>query len=244
MEKNIEDFINHFRRIKKESFNKALRNGYTGIGFTYETLLGKKEDNSYKPDFNGIEIKTKLGYSRSNMTLFTIVPQSEKGIKYIYNKYGYSRFYNRINKVFRYDIYANCNLSIRNIYIMRLKVDRENKRIKLVILNSSYQKIEDDIFWEFSYLKERLETKLNTLAIIKGYPYKRNNEKVYKYTNLSIYKLKDFEAFLRLIEEDKIYITFNIGTHLDEAKYGQIYDRGTAFKIDNKYIEELFTKIY
>ena len=244
MEKSIEIFIENFKKIKNKEFNKSLRSGYTGIGFTYESLLGKKEDNSYNPDFNGIEIKTKLGYSKSNMTLFTLVPQSEKSIKYIYDKYAYNHYFNKANRVFRHDIYANCNLSIQNIYIMRLKVDRDSKKLRLVILDSSYQKIEDEIFWSFDSLKERLEIKLNTLAIIKGYPYKRNNDKVYKYTNLSIYKLKSFEFFLKLIEEDKIYVTFNIGTHMDGIRFGQIYDRGTAFKIKNEYIDDLFTKIY
>ena len=244
MQNNIEHFITNFKKIRRQKFSKALRNGYTGIGFTYESLLGKKEDNSYNPDFEGIEIKTKLGYSKSNITLFTLTPQSEEGIKYIYNKYAYSRRYNQSDKNFRCDIYAKSRNLILNRYIIKIKVDRINQKIKLIFLNSLYQKIDDKIFWNFSDVKERLNTKLSTLAIVKGYPYKINNERVYKYTNLSIYKLKGFEDFLRLIEEDKIYITFNIGTHLDKRRYGQIYDRGTAFKIKNSSIEELFDKIY
>lgn len=244
MKKNIDTFIKNFKQIKSKEFNKALRNGYTGIGFTYETLIGKKEDNSFNPDVDGIEIKTKLGYSKSNMTLFTLAPQSEKNIKYIYDKYAYSRYYNQINKTFRFDIFANRNIPIQNIYIMRLKVNRIKQRLELIILDSSYQEIDSEIYWNFNFLKERLEIKLNTLAIIKGYPYKKGGEKAYKYTNLSIYKLRSFDIFLKLIEENKIYITFNIGTHMDESKFGQIYDRGTAFKIKNEYIDELFIKIY
>ncbi len=244
MEKNIETFINNFKKIKKQGFNKALRSGYTGIGYTYESLLGKKEDKSFNPDIDGIEIKTKLGYSKSNITLFTLVPQSKKSIKYIYDKYAYERYYNHGEKSFRHDIYANHNILIHDTYILRLKVDREERKIRLIILNSSYQEIDNDIFWDFNSLKERLEIKLNTLAIIKGFPYKKNGEKTYKYTNLSIYKLKSFDIFLKLIEENKIYVTFNIGTHTDDSRYGQIYDRGTAFKIKNEYIDKLFNRIY
>ena len=244
MDNNIKIFIKKFKDIKKQSFNQSLRKGYTGIGFTYETLIGKKEDNSYHPDFNGIEIKTKLGYSKTNITLFTLVPQSEKGIKYLYNKYGYNRYSSQDIRSLRCDVYANQNNLIQNKYIMRLKINREEEKIELIVLNSSYEVIDYDIFWSFSLIKERLETKLKTLALIKGYPYKRNNEKNYKYTNLSIYKLKDFEGFLKMLEEGKAYITFNIGTHTSKERYGQIYDRGTAFKINSNYIDYLFKKIY
>lgn len=244
MDNNITTFIDKFKEVKNKSFNKSLRAGYTGIGFTYEALIGKKEDNSYNPDFNGIEIKTKLGYSKTSITLFTLVPQSEKGIKYIYNKYAYKRSNNQSLKCLRCDVYSNLNFLTQNKYIMRLRINRLMRMIELIVLNSSYEKIDGCIYWTFESLKERLETKLQTLALVKGYPYKKNNEMVYKYTNLSIYKLKNFETFIKMIEENKIYITFNIGTHRSKKRYGQIYDRGTAFKINSKYIEELFTKIY
>ena len=244
MEDNIKKFLDDFKRIKAKKLNKSLRTGYTGIGYTYETLIGKKEDNKYFPDINGIEIKTKLGYSKSNLTLFTLVPQSKNGIKYLYNKYGYERCHGNNGKIFRCDVYSDRNVLIQNKYIMRLKIDRNNKIIRLIILNCCYEKIDDSIYWNFDVLKERLETKLNILAIIKGYPYKRDNVKNYKYTNISIYKLKNFETFIKMIESNKIYITFNISTRLETKKHGQVYDRGTAFKIRNNFIDDLFEKIY
>ena len=60
---------------------------------------------------------------------------------------------------------------------------------------------------------------------------------------MSIYHLKNFQKFLELIEQDKIYICFNINEFLDNESVIRIKDRGTAFKLDNYYIEELFDLI-
>lgn len=64
MKNNIEELKKYFTTIKNNNQN-SLREGNIGIGYTFETLIDKKEDNLPLPDFNGIEIKTKLGYSKS-----------------------------------------------------------------------------------------------------------------------------------------------------------------------------------
>ena len=49
---------------------KSTRSGFTGIGKTFEDLIGKTEDTLEELDFHGIEIKTKRGYSKGYTTLF------------------------------------------------------------------------------------------------------------------------------------------------------------------------------
>ena len=93
-------------------------------------------------------------------------------------------------------------------------------------------------------IKNRLFTKINYLAYVKGYPYKINNETYYKYTNLYIYKLKTFNDFLNLLEKDLLYLTFNISTFNKVERLNQIHDHGVAFKLRNTCILRLFNKIY
>ena len=76
MENIIKELIQKFDEIKKGGLYKSQRCGSTGIGYTFEKLLGKEEDYSYAPDYKGIEIKTKLGYSKCPVTLFSLVPKS------------------------------------------------------------------------------------------------------------------------------------------------------------------------
>lgn len=244
MEENIEKLKKIFNRIKNMELSESLRSGTTGLGYTFETLIGKREDNKTDPDFLGIEIKTKLGYTKSPLTLFTLVPlkENKSSIKFILNNFGYPDK-NKKLRSFRGNVFCNFNNIIANKYIFKLCINKKNQKLELIIYNLYMQKINNEIYWDLSEIKKRLFTKLNYLALIKGYPYIRNNQKFYKYTYLSIYKVKNFETFLKLIEEDKIFIVFNIGMHKSADRFGQICDRGTAFRIKQEYLEELFDKI-
>ena len=72
MQTEIKNLKTLFQNIKNKGLNKSLREGHTSIGFTFESLINKKEDNFSLPDYNRIEIKTKLGYSKKPLTLLTI----------------------------------------------------------------------------------------------------------------------------------------------------------------------------
>ena len=71
---------------------ESKRTGTTGIGYTFETLLGKKEDKNFTPDFMGIEINAKLGYSKSPLTLFNLTPymNNNSSIQYIIDNFSYN----------------------------------------------------------------------------------------------------------------------------------------------------------
>ena len=57
------------------------------------------------------------------------------------------------------------------------------------------------------------------------------------------YKLKNFETFIKLIEDGIIEITFKIGTHKNGSKKGKPYDHGTDFSINIKDIDKLFDSV-
>ena len=70
-----------------------------------------------------------------------------------------------------------------------------------------------------------------------------NNEIYYKYLNPKIYQFKDFYTFLELLRTGVIRINMKISFYTSEEKYGKIQDKGTAFEIQDKDIEKLFTII-
>ena len=70
--------------------------------------------------------------------------------------------------------------------------------------------------------------------------HEKNNKTFYKYTNMTIYKLKSFDIFLNLIEKDKIFVLFNIESNIKKDGICETKDRGTAFKLKINCIEELF----
>jgi hypothetical protein len=68
---NLDEFKQRFQDLKNQGFVKSLRKGPTGVGFTFETLIGLKENNLALPDIKGIEIKAHRDNSKSMITLFT-----------------------------------------------------------------------------------------------------------------------------------------------------------------------------
>lgn len=241
MNTEIQKLKKLFKEVKNKEFNKSLRKATTGIGYTFENLINKKEDNLSLPDFNGIEIKTKLGYTKSSLTLFCSTPKKDNTqcIKYLLETFGYPNK-NLKYKSFRIDVYTNKNNILANRYIFKLKIDYQEYKLKLLILDIDFNIIDNTIYWILKDIETRLYTKLNYLAYITGYPYNKNNETYYKYTNLKIYKLKNFNKFIELLETNKIYITFNIGYFRTGKRVGEIHDRGTAFKLKLDNLTDLF----
>lgn len=74
-----EKFIQKFLKIKNKGWVKSHRKHNTGIGKTFEDLMGISENNDESADFEDIEIKTQRKGSNSKVTLFTKAPQP-KGI--------------------------------------------------------------------------------------------------------------------------------------------------------------------
>ena len=55
----LEEVVNKLRTIRDKGFIKTLREGSTGIGYTFEMLFGVRENNIPIPDIGGrVEIKT------------------------------------------------------------------------------------------------------------------------------------------------------------------------------------------
>lgn len=93
-----EELLSHLRRINHMGWVPTLRKGDTGVGMTLETLLGIDANASKKPDFKGIELKSKRSTKRAlrnRSTLFSQVPdwnQSPiKTAQALLEQYGYTR---------------------------------------------------------------------------------------------------------------------------------------------------------
>ena len=60
--------------------------------------------------------------------------------------------------------------------------------------------------------------------------------------NAVFYLFKDFETFLKLIEECVIRITFKVDIRLNGKKYGQTFEHGCGFDIQEKDLVKLYSK--
>lgn len=212
MEENINNLIKKFNKIKNLGWVKSERKGTSGIGYTFEKLIGKKEDNFFLPDFQGIEIKTKRNFSKGYLTLFNLTPDGDYlfPIEYIRNKYGYSDKEIPNQKIFQYSVSNENKASFMNRFF-KLKVDYNNQKIGLEIVNLLDYSKDTSISWSFKEIKERLYNKISYLAIVKTNIETKNEVDYIRYYDMKIYKLRDLSTFIKPIENGTIRITFKIG---------------------------------
>lgn len=235
-----------FDTIKNE-WKKSMRPGTSGIGYTFEQLIGKCEDNFPIADYNGIEIKTVHNYIKNKkIHLFNATPDGEYlyPIKEILEKLGYPDKNDKTKKVFNVDVNAKEYKKIGYYKKIKLEVDRNNSKLKLIAKDNYNNTINLNISWSFKLLEERLNMKLQTLAIVKANTIIKNKIEYFKYTNINYYKLNSFESFINAIEEGKISITFKIGYYKTGERTGKIHDRGTSFDIMENDLVKIYQKIF
>ena len=228
--KELEHLKQEFMRIKNMGYVKSTRAGVTGVGKTFEDLLEKEEDTLGLPDYNGIELKTKLGYSKSYTTLFNSTPAGVLETQRLCKEYGYPDKVLKNKKILNISITTTPTL-VANRYYFFLKVNYLKKRINLVIKDCHNNLLEDFVYWDFDVLKEKLYKKLQYVALINAWPTTRNNITYYKYYKINFYKLKGFEKFMELIDKGVIRISLKIGVHREGSKKGQYHDSGTSFEL-------------
>lgn len=238
--------------ILQEIKNKVITNewieskskGNSGVGITLESLLQKERENFELPDYKGIEIKAKCSKKEKHVTLFSAVPDSYLfEIKRLLIEYGYPDHQYPQFKVFNLSIYGHRKIKLNNNYF-KLHVDWKNKKVILRIYDNDFRIIDELVSWSFEILQEKLERKLNKLAFVRAERKFEHNIVYFKYKQINFYQLISFERFLTLIENGIIRITFRIGIYKNEKRFGQIYDHGTCFSIDEYNITKLFKQIY
>lgn len=239
---NIDLLINKFNNIKNMGWVSSIKKGSAGIGLTFEHLIGVNENEFEIPDFNGIELKTKRNKSNSYTTLFNATPDGPHfhEVERLRTSYGYPHSKAKEYKVLNVSTFANQlnNMGIK--YYSKLKIDYDNQKLFLLIYNKNKQLIENEIFWYFDTLKEKLLRKLKILAYINADTKIVNNIEYFKYYKMTIYMLKDFDTFITLLNQGIIRVTFKINVYLNGPKKGQICDHGTGFDIQEKDLLKLY----
>lgn len=244
MKNNFKELEKQFNIIKNKGWIKSKRNGSTGIGYTFENLLGKEEENFFIPDFKNIEIKTMRKYSKGQLHLINITPDGDFlfPIKRILEILGYPDKENPEYKVF--NTAANGKEFTNIGYYKRIKLiaNEKEEKLELIATNNNLENLNLNVSWSFALLKERLDLKLKYLAIIKADTKFTDKTEYFHYNQIKFYKLKSFDTFLSLIEKGYITVTFKIGVFKSGKRIGQIHDRGTDFSIKEKDIELLYEK--
>lgn len=245
MENSIIRLKKEFERIKEMKWVESKRSGTTGIGYTFEELLGKKENNYPYYDFEDIEIKVHNKKSNYPIHLFNATPDGDEvyPIKKIIDKIGYPDKLMPKYNVFNITVSGNNFTKIGYYKRVKLKVDYNNKKVYLIAINNNNENYDLNVSWSFKLLQEKIKNKIEKLAIIEAETKNISFKEYYKYNSIVFYKIKKFDYFINLIDKGIISITFKIGVFRSGPREGQIHDRGTDFSIYEKDINKLYDLI-
>src|SRR5574344_1072052 len=177
-----------FTKVSKQGWEKSNRSNNTGIGKTFEDLIGKDEDNLNNPDFKGIEIKTHRSDSGSYTTLFTASPDGPIKNENTRLRETYGSIDQESGlKILHSSIFANRLTSFFNKLYFQMEVNRKDKKIYLLIYDKDKKLIEKITYWEFYSLKNKLEKKLKILEYVDTQNKYIDNEEYFKYEKMTFY---------------------------------------------------------
>lgn len=245
MNGNLKAIEEKFKIIKNKGWVKSQRSGTTGIGYTLEKLFEIEENNLEIPDFSIFELKSHRSYPRSYITLFNATPDGDFlfEIDHLKSKYGYPDAMLKQYKVLNFDAFANRINNLGSKYKQILKIEKNERKVRLYIMNNSLSLIDKEVSWSFEMLKEKFERKLKYLVYVKANKKTINNIEYFKYDEIIFYKSYSFDKFIELLNKGIIKITFKIGVFKSGKRIGQTHDHGTGFSIPEKDLELLYEKV-
>lgn len=235
--------IKEFNRIHRMRYIKGVNNLSNSAGLTFESLLGKLPDSKYLPDYHNIEIKTTLRYSRYDISLFSISFTGPEVYESNYLLHEYGKYDNNYNK---YSLILNLKVNEKvfyNNYYFELKIDYFKRLLYINIYDINHILIEKRGFIFFNNLNNRIDTKLNNLALIFASKKKINNELFFRFYKIICYKYKGFNTFLALLKDGTIKVTLMLRFAKSNI-IGENKNKNMIFKISKNNINKLYETVY
>jgi len=227
MQKN--ELIKKLHQIRDMGFVKSLRKGSTGVGYTFEQLLGVNENNIPIPDIGGrLEIKATRRGSNSLITLFTF----NRGVwlekqKDIIQQYGYT------DEKGRQALKRTLTLSTDGP--LCLSIDEVNQSVLLIDKNQN--KI--IATWSLYVIVGKFSTKLDRiLYVLADRKVDEKGNEHFHYNEAYILSEPKPENFVRAFKNSEIAIDLRL--HIKEN--GQVRNRGTAFRVYEESLLTLFAR--
>lgn len=228
----LSELLEKFDAIKERGWIDSLRTGDTGIGYTFETLLGIKENNDQQADFKGIEIKCK-GTKEGRLSTSGKINLFQAGPKWMVKATAKERIriLGRPGDDGLYSCYSQVTTTPNNLELL-LDILQVQQKIDL-------RKSVDALgYWPFSRLAKRLAEKHSRAAFIKARVRDIKSKNQFAYEELVYCDRPSIERFVNLIADRSIVLEFT----MSERPNGSIRNHGYPWRlIRSEFLEQLFT---
>ena len=243
MEENQKQLLKKFKEITKLKWVEGINNGTNSVGLTFETLLHKDIDSMYFPDYYGIEIKCTQRFSRYPVNLFSTSFDGSR----LYEMNRLLKTYGRQDKKYldklqlQGQVYINKYNKINNNYF-KLKLNQETKKLIICVYDKDLNLLEEDTYIDFETIKLRLTLKLSNLAVVYASKKKENEKLKFRYYKITLYKLKSFDRFIKMLEQDYINVSLIGRVSRSGEEEGCQKNKNIVFSIPKELIDLLFEK--
>jgi len=238
---DLELFIEAFNKVRNLGFHRTHRVGNTGIGKTFEDLLGVAENNLKEPDLHGFEVKSQRALSSSYVTLFTKSPTMPKSANTMLREnYGsYDSKYPDL-KVLHASIFSTRDSQHKSGYKFTLNLDDDNQRLYLIVKKDEL--IENsETYWSYEVLKKTMEKKLTNLAFAKVETRQINGEEEFYFDKATIFSgFLGLDNFLDLLSRGDIMFDIRVGVYKTGPNRGKTHDHGSGFRIKRDNLKLLY----
>ncbi len=240
------NLINEFKKITVQKWIKGINQGTNSGGMTFESLIRKKPDSIFFPDYKGIEVKCTQRFSRFPISLFSITFDGPRlfELNYILQKYGKKDYEFGTAKTICENLKVGEKVLVEKKYLFSLDLSEKDEKLYLKIYNLKNELIDKPSYILFSSLSSRLSLILNKMAIVWASKKKESNQLYFRYYKITLYKLISFEKFLNLLKNNEIVVTIMCRVSRSGKEKGKQRNKGLIFKIDKDNINKLFEKYY
>ncbi|MBI3036143.1 MvaI/BcnI restriction endonuclease family protein [Candidatus Woesearchaeota archaeon] len=241
--KVVEGFKRDFLAIKQKGFVPSTRTHDTGIGKTFEDLVGIHENNNYLADYKDeLEIKSSRDLSESMVTLFTKSPSHPlKANSFIREHYGKPDSDFTAVKIVHSTVSATNFNTFENKWGFKINVSEQLGLISLIIKNLKTAEVNDSqIYFTFDDLKERVEKKCKHVAYVSAEPKKENGKEFFKFNKAVLLSGLTFQKFVDCVKKGLIVYDIRLGIYRSGKMKGKPHDHGSGFRVLKRNVDKVF----
>lgn len=230
IDEDLDQLLRLFDNVREMGWVDTLRAGDTGIGYTFETLVGIEENNHQEADFRGIEIKCMLrngsAASSGKLNLFQSGPRwlipgpNLQRLQLIgaFNEKGVLSCYSQVTRT-------------PNNKGLWLAHSLEQPLLKILKNDLAIGE------WDYASLSNRLREKHSRAVFIVAESRKNAGNVQYRYKDLLYCERPHIDRFVSLIDARRIVFEFTM--HTDKS--GKVRNHGYPWRlVDERDLEQLF----